>query len=282
VVWFYLGKLVWPHPLVTIYPRWRIDAGQGVSYLPLLAVIVLLSVLWLKRHSWSRPAFFALAYFLAVLSPFLGLIDQSFWRYSFVEDHLQYLAGMGPLALAGAGLVRLSDCALPGKTRLQSGLCAGLLLALGALSWQRAWAYESEETLWTDTLARNPTCSVVYNGLGVDLEQKGEVDKAIVLYRKALEIEPDYAQAHYNLGVALAKKGDLDGAIAQYQAALKINPNYAVVHNNLGVALYQKSRVDEAVFHFQEALRLNPHYVDAQVNLAQVEAWLRQREVQSK
>ena len=39
VIWFYLGKLFWPHPLMTIYPRWQIDAGQWYSYLPLLAVI---------------------------------------------------------------------------------------------------------------------------------------------------------------------------------------------------------------------------------------------------
>ena len=39
-VWFYLGKLLWPYPLITIYPRWQIDAGQWVSYLPLLALSV--------------------------------------------------------------------------------------------------------------------------------------------------------------------------------------------------------------------------------------------------
>ena len=130
-VWFYLGKLLWPHPLITIYPRWQIDAGQWVSYLPLLAVIVVLFILWLKRESWSRALVFCLRLFLAALLPVLGLVDNYIFRYSLVFDHFQYLAGMGPLALAGAGMVRFADFVIPKKPWLQSILCAGLLLILG-------------------------------------------------------------------------------------------------------------------------------------------------------
>ena len=85
--------------------------------------------------------------------------------------------------------------------------CAGLLLILGMLSWQRAWAYESEETLWTDTLAKNPNCWVGHNNLGNVLLQKGRVDEAMAQFQKALEINPNYAEAHNNLGNALLTKG---------------------------------------------------------------------------
>jgi len=114
-VWFYLGKLLWPHPLITVYPRKEIDAGQWISYLPLLAVIVVLYILWLKRDSWSRPWFFIFAYFLAALLPVLGLFDNAIFRYSLVFDHFQYLASMGPLALAGAGMVTLANFVIPEK-----------------------------------------------------------------------------------------------------------------------------------------------------------------------
>ncbi len=30
-VWFYLGKLLWPHPLMAVYPRWQVDAGAMVG-----------------------------------------------------------------------------------------------------------------------------------------------------------------------------------------------------------------------------------------------------------
>ncbi|MBV8278301.1 MAG: hypothetical protein JO170_23995 [Verrucomicrobia bacterium] len=114
-VWFYLGKLLWPNPLIIMYPRWHVDAGRWVSYLPLLAVTVSLSILWLKSERWSRGCFFAFAYFMAALLPVLGLIDNLIFRYSSVFDHLQYLGSIGPLALAGTGLARCSDFFIPKK-----------------------------------------------------------------------------------------------------------------------------------------------------------------------
>jgi hypothetical protein len=101
--------------LLILYARWQIDAGRGISYLPLLAAIIVLFILWLKRESWSRPWFFAYAYFLVALLPVLGLFDNFIFRYSLVFDHFQYLAAMGPLALAATGMVRLADFVIPGK-----------------------------------------------------------------------------------------------------------------------------------------------------------------------
>jgi len=266
-VWFYLGKLVWPHPLITVYPRWKIDAGEWISYMPLLAVIVVLFILWLKRDSWSRPWFFVFTYFLAALLPVLGLVDNTIFRYSLVFDHLQYLASMGPLALAGAGIVRLSDFVIPEKLWLRIALCAGLLLTLGLLSWQRAWAYESEETLWTDALAKNPNCWVGYNNLGIALCQNGQADEAKAQFKTALELNPNYADAYYNLGLALVQKRRVDEAIAYYQKALEINPSLPGVHNNLGNALFQEERVDEAMAQYQKAFGINPVEANAFINL---------------
>jgi tetratricopeptide (TPR) repeat protein len=276
IIWFYMDKLAWPYPLNAVYPRWEINGKQWSSYLPSLAVLIVLGVLWLKRRSWSRPYLFAFCYFIAVLSPFLGCIDGSFWRFSFVEDHLQYLAGMAPLAAAGAGLFRLSERVLPRKWQLQSGLCVGLLLVLGILSWARAGVFENEETLWTDTLAKNPNCWAGYNNLGAVLYQKGQLDDAMAYYRKALEINPRYAEAHSNLGAALWQKGQVAEAEAHFQKALEISPNNAGAHFNLGLAYFRQGQMNLAIAQFQEALRLKPEYADAQNGLARAQAMARQ------
>ncbi len=266
-VWFYLGKLLWPHPLIMVYPRWQIDVSQPLSYLPLLAVIIVLFIFWLKRESWSRPWFFAFTYFLAALLPVLGLVEHSFLRYSFVGDHFQYLASMGPLALAGAGLTRLADFMVKEKSQLQASFCAGLLLVLGMLSWQRARAYASQETLWVDTVAKNPNCWVGYYNLGVVLIQKGQVDAAMARFQQALEINPNDAPSHNNLGNTLAQTGHTDEAMVQFLKALDINPNYAEAHENLGNAFAQMGHTDEAIIHYQRALDINPNFAEAHYDL---------------
>ena len=122
--WFYLGKLLWPQPLVAIYPRWQIDAGQWISYVPLAALVLFISSLWLVRSRlWARTCLFAFAYFLVALLPVLGLIDNYVFSYSLVFDHFQYLASMGPLALAGAGLTRAWDFLLSGPIRGRNLSC---------------------------------------------------------------------------------------------------------------------------------------------------------------
>ena len=131
VVWFYLAKLIWPHPLIFIYPRWQIDPTRLIDWLPSLAVCAVLFVSWWYRQSRLRPFFFAFAYFIAALIPVLGLLQHYFLRFSFVGDHFQYLAGIGPLALAAAGITSAFSLVKPSARILQPAFCAALLVLLG-------------------------------------------------------------------------------------------------------------------------------------------------------
>ena len=267
VIWFYLGKLLWPHPLIFIYPRWHIDASQALSFAPALLVAVVLGVLWWKRQGRLRPVFVAFLYFIIALLPVLGLMDHYFLRYSFVGDHFQYLASMGPLALAAAGLAMgfgflHREAAWPSPV-----FCTALLAALGLLTYRQCGMYTDTETLWRNTLAKNPECWMAHNNLGIALRQQGRTEDAIAQYREALRIDPAYAVAHNNLGNALRQQGRTEDAIAQYREALRIDPAYAEVHCNLGNALLGQGRTEEAMAHYREALRINPAYAEAQYNL---------------
>lgn len=200
----------------------------------------------------------------------LGLVEHYILRYSFVFDHFQYLASMGVMALVGAGAVQLTGRFISGQPGLQSFLFAGILLALGTFSWHRAWVFENEETLWTDTLSKNQTCWLGHNNLGVALAQKGEADKAIEHFRKALAINPDYAETCCNIGNALLQKWQVDDAITHYQAALRINPNYALGHVDLGLALIRKRQMNDAMDQFRQAIKIDPTCYSAYSNLGNI------------
>ncbi len=258
--WFYLVKLIWPSPLVTIYPGWQIGSWASHSFLPLVGIAVILGILGLMRQSWSRSALFISSCFLITLLPVLGLIDNPIFRYSLVFDHFQYLASMAPLAGAAAVLTRAAESIFPGKTMPPLALGAIVLLIVGTVSWQQTGVYESQETLWTDTLAKNPNCDTAHYNLGEALVQKGDLSGAIAQFQKALESNPNSVEACANLGTALQQAGREDEAIVQFRKAVSINPEYDVAQYDLGSASLKAGRVDEAVGALQKTLEINPAF----------------------
>ena len=88
----------------------------------------MLFILWLNRKGWARPMLVALAYFLALLLPVSGFFNVYFFRSSFVADHFQYLASIGPLTLAAAGISRLFGF----FKKQEPVLCGVLVVVLGA------------------------------------------------------------------------------------------------------------------------------------------------------
>jgi superkiller protein 3 len=187
-----------------------------------------------------------------------------------VADHYQYLACIGPIALAAAGMKIGLGRVAAGKPILEPVLAAALLMTLGALTWKQCGMYANVETLWQTTLRRNPGSWMARVNLGNLLLQKGKVDEAIAHYKNALQISPDSAQAHDNLGNALLQEGKVDEAITHLQKALQIKPGFAQGHLVLGNALLQEGKVDEAIAHFQKALQINPDNADARINLGNV------------
>ncbi len=265
-VWFYLSKLIWPSNLTFIYPRWDIAPTHVVNYVWLLAGLILCVVIYFLRRYVGRSVEVAAAFFVATLSPVLGFIMLYTFRYTFVADHYQYLACIGPIALVSAGLVNLANTFKNRRTLILSGaLC--LVALFGTLTWRQAAMYGDIETLWRTTLARNPSCWMAHNNLGIVLFGKGQLDEAIAHYRTTLQMQPDFWDADYNLGSALLGKGKVDEAILYCNKAVAKQPNDPDARVALANALLQKKRIDEAVVHYQRAVAIRPDYFLARYGL---------------
>jgi tetratricopeptide (TPR) repeat protein len=301
VVWFYLYKAIAPLKLSFVYPRWDIDDSSVISFLPLVLLIGLALVFWWYRRSWGRPFFVALGYFAVTLFPVMGFINIYFMRYSLVADHYQYQSIIGIIAL----LVGLGTYAYNGwQKKVRQLAIAAVVLIVGLLSlqtWSLGHIYKDQETLFHDTIAKNPRCWMAYynmghgyqrqgrvkestryyyealriqpdnvdphNNMGNMLLEQGRVDEAIAHFAEALRIKPEFAEAHYNLGNALLEQGNLGEAIDHYYESLRIEPENAMGHNNLANALARQGRVNQAVPHYLEALRIKPKFTRAHHNL---------------
>src|SRR5207237_7371451 len=98
-------KLIWPHPLIFIYSRWNVDPSRWLAWIPLVALLLAATALFIKRNTCLRPVTFSFAYFVIILFPVLDFFDVYFFLYCFVSYHFLFLASMWPLARSVAGVV---------------------------------------------------------------------------------------------------------------------------------------------------------------------------------
>ena len=75
---------------------------------------------------------------------------------------------------------------------------------------------------------RNPNLPGAYYNRAGAWAFKGNFDKALADYNKAIELNPNYADAYCNRGNAWFAKGDHDKAFADYDKAVRLNPNLAL------------------------------------------------------
>jgi tetratricopeptide (TPR) repeat protein len=251
-LWFYAGKLAWPHPLIFIYPRWNIDAHVWWQWLYPLAFLALLATLFCLRRRIGRSPLVAVLFFAGTLFPALGFANIFPMQFSFVADHFQYLASVGLLALFATGATRVLPAA---KAWLP---LTGLLAVLALLTWSQCFIYDDYETLYRDTLAKNPNAWMAHNNLGTLLEVAGRSGEALDEYARAAALAPWDIGSRVNLGKLLLDTGHPAKALAPLRAAVKLDPIDAGARLQLGRALQAVGDLTAAAAEYREAVRLRP------------------------
>ena len=275
---FYAWKLLLPYPLMFNYPRWKVDAADGIAYWPVAALLVVCGVgVWLWRRG-ERGVVLALAFFAVTLFPALGFFDVYPFRYSFVADHFQYLASLGILVLIVQAATRLGESAgaryaalepeRAGErerrvTIVRRTVGAAAIAVLALMTWQQTRAYRDEETLWRDTLAKNPDSWLAHNNLGLIRLDRQQIDLALESFDAAVASRPASVESRTARGMAYARSGRSDQALADFDAAIRLNPAYPQVYLQRAELLNRLGRYDEAVDDISRFLKANPMYADA-------------------
>ena len=256
----YLRLAVWPHPLIFDYGQYvpTEPLATVVPYALILAVLATGILFALKR----RPAIgFVGAWFFVILAPTSSVVPIV---GSPMAEHRMYLPLAAVVTMVVVGVVALGKRLLKKQQGVVLGCIAGgsVVVLLTFLTIQRNRDYNSEMTIWQDTVEKRLNNPRAHNNLGFILSEEGRIPEAIGQYEEALRIQPDYTGAHYDLGNALVQLGRVAEAIGHYEQALRLKPDYTGAHYNLGLALARLGRLPEAIAHYQQALRIQPDYTD--------------------
>jgi adenylate cyclase len=160
------------------------------------------------------------------------------------------------------------------QTEVASKIAASLITELSSS--------DKEKLKW------NPTKDV--NAYGFYLEGRehynrymlDENEKAIVLFRKALELDPGYALAYTGLADAFAQKAGIfgsekawfDSSLKMSNKAIILNPNLAEAYKSLGVVHAYRGKFRSAIGYYSKALELNPNFGAAINNISSMYWWL--------
>lgn len=265
-IWFYAGKLIWPVNLTFSYPRWEINPADPLAYVWPAAAIVFFIVVFTARRFTGRGISAAALFYAVTLSPLLGFIMLYTFLYTFVADHYQYAASIGPIALAAAGIAGAFDRTRKWKLILVPLICGLLLMTLGLMTWRQAGVYADSETLWRDTIAKNPKSWLALNNLSEIMVRKGNIDEAITFQKKIVELRPASITARYNLGISLLRSGRIDEAIMHYEKALADVRDYAFNWKKQGDEFLREGQVAEAAANYQNILELSGVIASARRN----------------
>jgi superkiller protein 3 len=106
---------------------------------------------------------------------------------------------------------------------------------------------------------------------GRDDKNNAMMDNAIQHFEKAISIYPYYADAYGEMGLAYFYKGNQDKALEIYEKAIQMQPD-AKVWSNMGMIFFNKGNMPEAQKVYEKAIALDPRFVDARRNLGSVYA----------
>ncbi|MDI6777747.1 MAG: tetratricopeptide repeat protein [Patescibacteria group bacterium] len=259
----YLKLIFWPAKL-TLYQTEM--AFTQIQYIALLAITLLFAgaLIWSWRK--NKTVFFWLAFFPITLLPTLTPFKIS-WV---VAERYVYLGTLGIIVIVAMffdSMVKLNENAkMAGYFFL---ILIVSLLSVRTIVRNRDW--KSEDTLWLATAKVAPSGQQIHNNLGDVYMRQGNPEKAIEEFKKAIEINPDYADAYHNLAHTYSQIGQVEEAMKNYQRALEINPSLWQSYQNMAEVYFNAGQLDLALENMKKAIEINPTDENLKKNLQVIE-----------
>lgn len=259
----YLWKMVSPAHLAPLYPH---PGGSLAAWQIVIAAIVLLAVTALAlKFRARRYLLVGWLWFLGTLVPVIGLVQVG---DAAMADRYAYIPLIGIFMMIAFGFADLSESKWFPLSPAVPALTA--LLLLGFISNRQIGYWQSNQKLWSHTLAVTNNNFIAEDNLGGALILGGQEEAAYPHIVAATRINPRDPMSRSNLGTYYQTHGQMQQAVEQYQAAIQLTSDsglLAQTYANLGAAQRQLAEDDQARKSFEQALRLNPNQFNAWLGL---------------
>jgi tetratricopeptide (TPR) repeat protein len=257
-VWFYIAKLLVPHPLVFSYPRWVIDSRSIWQYIPPLALLLLLLALWLSRERFGRGPLAAMLFFVGTLFPALGFFNFYPMRFSFVADHFQYIACIGFFALLCSSANLLLQRLIPHSCSVRLVFWGAVFMVLFFLTLEQGKTYKNNLTLFSDVISKNPNSWFGYTNRAAYYVNIGNDDLAMVDFEKSLVIKPDDPDALHGRGILYMRQKDYDRAFMDFDQSIRLRPWRVDFYKTRSSASLFTGRLDTALIDAGRVIEMEP------------------------
>jgi pentatricopeptide repeat protein len=202
-----------------------------------------------------------------------GATDEHFWSETYDREMSDALPLESELAQAIAEKVRVTVTGQE-QQRLTAARTVAPEVYESYLKGRYAFdatgraGLEQSVVYFNDALAKDPTFAPAYVGLAEAYTELGTVSagvspaetrpKVMSAARKAIELDPDLAEAHVMLANSLQEQWQWAAAETEYKRALELQPNNASAHSWYALWLSCQGRTDEAVSWVRRGRELDP------------------------
>ncbi|MEO5356788.1 MAG: tetratricopeptide repeat protein [Nitrospirae bacterium YQR-1] len=258
----YLYFAVWPTGLSNFYPMPEsIPLPSAVISAFIIVGITTVALLKAKTKPWF---IFGWLWFFVTLLPVIGLIQVELQA---MANRYTYIPYIGLFVIAVVCVFEITE-GFP-KLKLPLSILAALSILL------LSYAARIEVSYWTDSLSLtyraievNSKNYMAYYNLGYIKASEGKHEEALISYKKAVVLKPDFGKPYINAGYELLALQRIDEAVRYFKKSIPVaGPNISRAFNGLGIALLEDGKIAEAHDAFQSALKHDPGMQEAQINL---------------
>ncbi|MCF7860052.1 glycosyltransferase family 39 protein [Patescibacteria group bacterium] len=239
-----------------------VAADTNYIYLIVAVLVLVFLFIFSKDKDWRYIIFGFLWFGIFLFPPFI-VADAA----PLLLEHRLYLPFFG-LAIASFGFSELRSFSWQRHRHVYVALSIIIILAL--ISFFHIAIFSDRIKFWESVAKSSPHSPLAQRNLGAMYYLDGDLNRAEVRFRQALQLNEQEAMAHNNLAAIYIDRGDLWRGETELKKELAINPNYDKALFNLGRIYYLREQYQAAGALWQRALKANSYNQEAALSLQEL------------